>query len=118
MNNRPRVLIIYFSLSGQSRSLINLFAEGLREEKVDVSIEQLKAVERISFPFKGICQTGAMMLSTLFRKRTTIQRIAAHCFEKYHLIVLAGPTWSYNSVWWVDSLSGGFGFYVLSLLSF
>ncbi|MEE4165471.1 MAG: hypothetical protein V2I35_05695, partial [Desulfocapsaceae bacterium] len=33
-----RVLIIYFSLSGQSRGLVNLFASGLKEEGVQVVV--------------------------------------------------------------------------------
>jgi hypothetical protein len=37
-----------------------------------------------------------MMLTTFFRARTPIETLHPHCFERYDLIVLSGPTWSYN----------------------
>lgn len=94
--SNPRILIIYFSLSGQSRGLINLLAIGMRSEGSQVSIEQLQALEKISFPFKGIIQTIWMMISTFFRVRVPIVKPSTLCFDRYDLIVLAGPTWSYN----------------------
>ena len=92
----PRILIIYFSLSGQSRGLINLLAIGMRSEGATVVIEKLQTQKKIAFPFKGIIHTLWMMLSTFFRLRIPIVEPSPHCFEKYDLIVLAGPTWSYN----------------------
>ncbi len=92
----PKVLIIYFSLSGQSRGLINLFASGLKDEGVSVSIEQLKARRKISFPFKNVLHTTIMMLTTFLRFRIPIKKLHPRCFEPYDLVVLSGPTWSYN----------------------
>ena len=92
----PKVLIIYFSLSGQSRGLINLFAAGLKDEGVSVTIEQLKACGKISFPFKSVVHTLKMMLTTFLRVRIPITELQSRCFEPYDLIVLSGPTWSYN----------------------
>jgi len=90
------VLIIYFSLSGQSRGLINLFSAGLKDEGISVRIKQLKACEKISFPFKNIYHTFKMMLTTFFRLRIPIEPLEQYCFEPYDLIVIGGPTWSYN----------------------
>lgn len=95
-NRRARICIIYFSLSGQSRGLINLFASGLRSQGVEVRIEQIVARRRIGFPFKSVVHTLTMMLVTFFRKRFSIQPLAEECFLPYDLYVLAGPTWSYN----------------------
>ena len=92
----PRVCIIYFSLSGQSRGLINLLAAGLRSQGVEVFIEQIVARNRIGFPFYSVFKTLIMMLLTFFRKRIPIQPLSERCFQAFDLIVLAGPTWSYN----------------------
>jgi len=91
-----KVLNNYCSLSGQTRELINRFATGLRDVGIPVVIEQLKACEKISFPFKNSFHTVKMMLTTFFRARTPIETLNPHCFEMYDLIVLSGPTWSYN----------------------
>jgi hypothetical protein len=92
----PRVLIIYFSLSGQSRGLINLFAAGLRSQGISVIIEQIQPQDRIGWPFGSILRTLWMMLITFFRARIPINPVAEACFQPYDLVVLAGPTWSYN----------------------
>lgn len=92
----PKVLIIFYSLSGQSRGLINLFAAGLKDEGVSVTIEQLKTCGKITFPFKNVVQTLKMMLTTFLRFRIPITELHSRCFESYDLIVLSGPTWSYN----------------------
>ncbi len=92
----PTVLIIYFSLSGQSRGLVNLFSSGLRNEGVSVIIEQLKARRKISFPFKNVVHTTIMMLTTFLRFRIPIEKLHPRCFNAYDLVVLSGPTWSYN----------------------
>jgi len=105
----PQILIIYFSLSGQSRGLINLLAAGMRSKGSQVSIEQLQALEKISFPFKGIVQTIWMMITTFFRVRVPIVEPSSLCFDRYDLIVLAGPTWSYNPSGPILSLLDGYG---------
>lgn len=90
------VLIIYFSLSGQSRGLVNLFATGLKEEGISVTIEQIHALKKISFPLKGSLDTLKMMCTTFFRVHTPIHELNPVCYKSYDLIVLSGPTWSYN----------------------
>lgn len=92
----PRVCIIYFSLSGQSRGLINLLAAGLRSEGVEVVIEQIALRQRIGFPFFSVLKTIQMMVLTFFRKRMEILPLSEICYQSYDLIILAGPTWSYN----------------------
>ncbi len=92
----PRILIIYFSLSGQTRGLINLLALGMRSTGAYVAIEKLQPLEKIVFPFNGIIQTLWRMITTFFGLRVLIHELSPLCFDDYDLIVLAGPTWSYN----------------------
>jgi len=92
----PRVCIIYFSLSGQSRGLINLLAAGIRSHGGEVEIEQIRALKRIGFPFNSISKTFYMMVLTFFRKRVTIEPLSQSCYRNYDAYILAGPTWSYN----------------------
>ena len=92
----PRVCIIYYSLSGQSRGLINLLAEGLSSQGIDIFIEQVKVRKRIGFPFYSVFKTLKMMVLTFFRKRVAIKPLSENCFQPFDLIILAGPTWSYN----------------------
>lgn len=91
-----RVLIIYFSLSGQSRGLVNLFAAGLKQEGIQVTMERIQAQTKITFPFRGMIHTIRMMLTTFLQFRIKIKAISNHCFKDYDLIILGGPTWSYN----------------------
>lgn len=92
----PRVCIIYFSLSGQSRGLINLLASGIRSRGGEVAIEQIAAAQRIGFPFGSFIKTFYMMIRTFFRKRTAIQPLSSSCFQNWDAYILAGPTWSYS----------------------
>ncbi|MBT8328113.1 MAG: hypothetical protein HKP52_01365 [Desulfofustis sp.] len=92
----PRVCIIYYSLSGQSRGVINLLADGLRSQGIEVFIEQVKVRQRIGFPFYSVYKTLKMMVLTFFRKRIAIKPLSDSCFQSFDLIILAGPTWSYN----------------------
>jgi len=96
--SRPpkRVLIIYFSLSGQSRGLVNLLAAGMRKGGVAVTIERVVTEKRLRFPFGTVIHTLWMMLITFLRARVAIREPSPACFEPYDLIVLSGPTWSYN----------------------
>ena len=105
----PRVLIIYYSLSGQSRALINLFAAGLRSQGVGTVIERIRTTDKIGFPFGSIIRTVKMMIITFFRARMPIVEPGEHCFAAYDLIVLAGPTWSYNPSGPVLSLLDRYG---------
>ncbi|OQX10175.1 MAG: hypothetical protein BWK76_21120 [Desulfobulbaceae bacterium A2] len=105
----PRVLIIYFSLSSQTRNLVLALGEGLAAQGVAVTRERLQPLRELRFPLGGLVETLAMMLLTFFRRRIPIQPPSPCCREKYDLIVLAGPTWSYNPSGPVLSLLDSFG---------
>ncbi|MDX1776603.1 MAG: hypothetical protein R3297_08470 [Desulfobulbales bacterium] len=91
-----QVLLIYYSYSGQTGVLINRLATGLKDKGVEVFFEKLKPVKHLRFPVGSIFRTYILMLTTFFRKRFKIQEISSKCSREYDLIILAGPTWSYN----------------------
>ena len=96
MHGNPKVLIIYYSFSGQTSGLLHRLAEGLRGQGVQVRMERLQPVKPLRFPVGSIPATLKMMLTTFLRARTPIKEIPGDCFEGYDLVILAGPTWSYN----------------------
>ena len=91
-----RILIIQYSFSAQTRSLVRSMLEGLNEYPVSVYRERLEPVIEQHFPIGTIPKTVHKMIVTLFRQRVPIKPLSPQCFEKYDLIILAGPTWSYN----------------------
>lgn len=94
--NKNQILVVYYSFSGQTGVLINRLTAGLKDQGVDVSFEKLKPVKHLRFPVGSIFRTYLMMLSTFFRKRIPIQELSTKCSREYDLLILAGPTWSYN----------------------
>lgn len=90
------VLLVYFSYSGQTGVLINRLAAGLKEQGIKVFFEKLKPVNHLRFPIGSIFRTYLMMLVTFFRRRVPIKELSPKCSREYDLVILAGPTWSYN----------------------
>lgn len=91
-----KVLLLYFSFSSQTKNLLQALADGLAQEHVTVTWEGLKMLEPLRFPIGSVSKTFWIMLLTFFRKRYGIQPLTDICFADYDLIILAGPTWSYN----------------------
>lgn len=91
-----RVLLVYYSLSGQTKGLLDNLAGGLREAGVEVTSERLKLQIRLRFPLGSFIKTILMMFTTFFRKRLAIEPLSITNTEGFDLIILAGPTWSYN----------------------
>ena len=91
-----KVLFLYFSFSSQTKNLLQSMAEGIRQENVAVEWERIKPLQHLRFPIGSIVKTFSMMLLTFFRKRYPIEPLDEKCFSGYDLIILAGPTWSYN----------------------
>ena len=91
-----QILLIYYSFSGQTGVLINRLAAGLKDQGIEVCFEKLKPVKHLRFPVGSFLRTYIMMLVTFFRRRVPIQELSAKCSQEYDLIILAGPTWSYN----------------------
>lgn len=91
-----QILLIYYSFSGQTGVLLNRLAAGLKEKGIEVFFEKLKPVKHLRFPVGSILRTYLMMIATFFRRRVPIEELSAKCSQEYDLIILAGPTWSYN----------------------
>lgn len=92
-----KVLFLYFSFSSQTKNLLQSMAEGLEQEGVHVEWERISLLDRtIRFPVGSIVKTLWLMLETFFRKRFPIEPLSEQCFSDFDLIMLAGPTWSYN----------------------
>lgn len=106
---KAKVLIIYYSFSGQINGLINHLISGLKESGVTVVTEKLRPVKALRFPVGNIPATIKMMLMTFLRMRVDIKDLDEQCFEDYNLILLAGPTWSYNPSGPVLSLLDRYG---------
>ncbi|MDG4475113.1 hypothetical protein [Thiovibrio frasassiensis] len=91
-----KVLILYYSFSAQTSGLVHRLGAGLEAQGVEVVCERLQPLEPRHFPIGTVVATLVMMLTTFLRGRIPIQPLPASCWEHYDLIVLAGPTWSYN----------------------
>jgi len=94
--HHKRILLVYFSLSSQTKNLASALMSGLRSQQIEVIEERLEPDETLRFPIGSISTTILIMLQTFFRQRVKIKPISQHCFDHYDLIILAGPTWSYN----------------------
>lgn len=82
---------------------------GMEEEGVEISWERIHTVEKLRFPIGTIPSTFIMMVQTFFRKRYPINSLNESAFQDWDLIILAGPTWSYNPSGPVLSLLDGEG---------
>jgi len=97
-NNRsknPAVLIIYYSFSAQTASLVKAMARGLEESGAGVEKIRLAPLRPLRFPLRSIFLTLKMMLTTFLRQRLPIEP-PEEIKKAPDLIILAGPTWSYN----------------------
>lgn len=93
---QKRILLIYFSFSSQTNNLVHALVAGLDEFPVQVVKEKLTPLEQLRFPIGTIISTLRMMLVTFFRKRMPIEPLSSESEGSFDLIILAGPTWSYN----------------------
>ena len=91
-----KILIICYSFSGQTSNLLARLTSGLESAGNPVTIERLRPVKPLRFPFGSLRATVVMMLLTFFRKRIPIAPLSDKCKGCYDLIILAGPTWSYH----------------------
>lgn len=91
-----RVLIISYSYSHQTRNLLKGLVRGLEEEGVELTWERVIPVQGLRFPIGTIPSTVVMMLKTFLRQRYPIKSLNPTVFQQWDLIILAGPTWSYN----------------------
>ena len=92
----PRVLIVFYSFSRQTRKLVKAAEKGLVSAGVEVTLERLIPEKYLKFPFGSFLKTVYMMIITSFRKRMPVVKLSSRVFEDYDLVIIAGPTWSFN----------------------
>jgi hypothetical protein len=92
----PQVLILYYSFSGQTAGLLNHLSIGLKSGGAEVTMEKLRPLHPPRFPVGSVTATLKMMLITSLRQRLPIKEPGEQSWSRYDLLVLAGPTWSYN----------------------
>lgn len=93
---KKRILILSYSYSHQTRNLLKKLVAGLEESDIEIVWEKLLPVQELRFPIGTIPSTVLMMSQTFFRKRYPVQPVDPKVFAQWDLILLAGPTWSYN----------------------
>jgi len=92
-----KVLTVCYSFSSQTRGLVQRLVAGLEQQGVQVDTERLQPAVPLKFPIGTVVHTVKMMLTTFIRQPIPIDPLSRGCFqEDYDLILLAGPTWSYN----------------------
>ncbi len=97
MENRFSILIVYYSFSNQTHRMISACEDALYELGISFKKLRLRPETTISFPLNSIKETVYLMIKTLFRWRIPVDPIPEELLsERFDLIILAGPTWSYN----------------------
>ncbi len=91
-----RILVVSYSYSHQTRNLLKKMIIGLEESGADVTWERLISEQELRFPIGTIPSTILMMFQTFLRKRFPVKPVDEKIFTEWDLIVIAGPTWSYN----------------------
>jgi hypothetical protein len=91
-----KVLILSYSYSHQTRNLLKTMVAGMEEKGVEIVWERISTIEKLRFPIGTIPSTFIMMVQTFFRKRYPVKPLSEVAFQEWDLIILAGPTWSYN----------------------
>lgn len=94
--SRKRILIVYYSFSGQTQLLIQRLAAGIRECEIEVQIERLQPVQPIPFPFSSWLRMIQVMVLSFFRWRVPVQPVDHLDGGQWDMVLLAGPTWSYS----------------------
>lgn len=95
-DTRKKVLVVSYSFSSQTNNLVQALVTGMEKHDLSIVRERLVPARPLRFPIGTIGGTLWMMLETFLRKRQPIEPLSPCCFDHYELIILAGPTWSYN----------------------
>ncbi len=96
VQSQKKILLLYFSHSSQTKNIVESLSEGMTEYSVSVVKHRLEPLIQQPFPLGSIPKTFIKMVLTCFRQRVPIKPLPEKCFVGYDLIILAGPTWSYN----------------------
>lgn len=95
-DTQKRVLVLSYSFSGQTSGLLRQIQASLLQEGHLVVKERITPCQPLKFPTSSIAACLKMMVTTFLRLRVPIQELSSNCRQQFDLIILAGPTWSYN----------------------
>ena len=92
------IAVVSFSLSHQTGKVVREIVKGAESAGIPAPIPHIRLVPSppIPFPFPSVGYTVAAMVKTLFRARIAIEEIDLSPLQSSRLLILAGPTWSYN----------------------
>jgi len=93
---KKSVVIVYYSFSTQTAKLVHRLRKGFRQSGFQVETLKIVPCKKLSFPLHSVPKTILMMLTTFLRKRVKIRPVDKALIKSSDLVVLAGPTWSYN----------------------
>lgn len=96
LESPKKILILSYSFSGQTSGLLRQLQTTLQQEGHEVIKERLTPTTPLKFPTGSFASCFKMMLTTFVRQRVSILPLPSTCYEYYDLILLGGPTWSYN----------------------
>ena len=91
-----RILVLYYSFSSQTKNLVQALLQGMAEYEAETVCERIVPTVPQHFPIGTVPKTIKKMIVTLFRQRIPVKPLPERCFAAYDLVLLAGPTWSYN----------------------
>ncbi|MDD5757850.1 MAG: hypothetical protein PHI06_02070 [Desulfobulbaceae bacterium] len=94
--NQKKILILSYSFSGQTSGLLRQIQGALIEAGHQVHKERITPCRPLKFPTGSIISCLKMMVTTFLRFRVPIQELSPICQQSFDLVLLAGPTWSYN----------------------
>lgn len=95
-DHHKKILVLSYSFSGQTSGLLRQIQTALAEEGHVVIKERLTPCQTLKFPTASIAACLKMMITTFLRVRVPIHPLPPTCHQPFDLILLAGPTWSYN----------------------
>lgn len=90
-----RVVIFYYSLSQQTKRIVESFKDGLVTSGVEVDLCLIEPTTPLTLPLKSNLSLFSAMWKPFWRRRCAIKLpILKH--KDYDHVIIAGPTWSYQ----------------------
>ncbi len=109
-SHHKKILLLSYSFSGQTNNLIRHFKEAVTAEGHEILAWRLQPAPPLHFPTPSVAACVKMMLTTFLRQRVPIEPLPPAVLEgRFDLVILAGPTWSYNPSGPVLSLIDRYG---------
>ncbi len=87
-----KILVVYFTQSGQQLSILNSLVKPLVEAGHHIHFESIAAVKKYPFPWSAF-QFFNTFPETFMQKSVAIEPLSAKAFEEYDLIVLGYQPW-------------------------